>query len=114
MLNNISALTYTLFFLIIVSCSFKEDTNVLQKGGQLQITDAAGKLIEGLQKVERLVCLFEPAVDLVYMLHAEELLVGVTGDIYTDKEVAPFYSALDERIKKKVLGDSFHQKWSEC
>lgn len=104
--NGGMVLFITLLFItgttILSSCSngTKNDTG---KKKAITVKDALGHTIELDRPVERIVCLYEPALDALYMLNAEAKLVGVFNGIYTSEELYPYYSKLDARIEQKQL-----------
>jgi iron complex transport system substrate-binding protein len=54
------------------------------------------------EPAERIVCLIESALSGIYMLHAENLIIGINSGIY-DESTFTQYAELDERIKDKSL-----------
>ncbi|WP_316752622.1 ABC transporter substrate-binding protein [Pedobacter gandavensis] len=78
----------------------KEDTG---KKKAIIVTDALGHIIELDKPVERMVVLYEPALDALYMLNAGDKIVGIFNSIYNSDELYPFYAKLDDRIKQKTL-----------
>lgn len=65
------------------------------------------KLVTGTKKgntaVTRIVCLFDPLMDAIYMLGEQHKLIGIPSEVYSDKELYIPYSLLDERIKTKAI-----------
>lgn len=51
----------------------------------------------------RIVCLFDPLMDAIYMLGEQHKLIGIPSEVYSDKELFIPYSLLDERIKTKAI-----------
>lgn len=72
----------------------------------ITVMDALGHSIELDKPVERIVVLYEPAMDALYMLQAEDKIVGIFNDVYSNNELFPFYSGLDDRIRQKQLAVS--------
>jgi iron complex transport system substrate-binding protein len=69
----------------------------------IEVTDHRGNVV-GLEKpAQRIVCLFQGALDALYMLGAEKSVVGILHNIYTDPDFFEPYSRLDERIARKEL-----------
>ena len=65
-------------------------------------TDFRGKRIELDKPAERIVCLLESALTGLYMLGAEDRLVGISTNVYQGS-VYPYYAAMDERIRDRTL-----------
>ena len=66
------------------------------------VTDFRGKEISLPGPAERIVCLLESALTGLYMLGAEERVVGISTNVYQGN-VFPYYAAMDERIRSKTL-----------
>ena len=65
-------------------------------------TDFRGKRIELDKPAERIICLLESALTGLYMLGAEDRLVGISTNVYQGS-VFPYYAAMDERIRERTL-----------
>ena len=65
-------------------------------------TDFRGKRIELDKPAERIICLLESALTGLYMLGAEDRLVGISTNVY-QTSVFPYYAAMDERIRERAL-----------
>lgn len=65
--------------------------------------DSRGQNIRLQGPAQRVVALFEPAVDAIYMLQAGERLVGIPQQIYQNEESFNFLSKLDKRIADKSI-----------
>jgi len=68
----------------------------------ISVTDFRGKTVEVKMPVKRIVCLIESALSGLYMLGAEDRVVGISTNIYTGN-VFPYYAELDERIRTRRL-----------
>lgn len=68
----------------------------------IKVSDFRGKEISLTQPAQRIICLIESGLTGLYMLQAENQVVGVSSNIYNES-VADQYAALDERIKNKML-----------
>jgi iron complex transport system substrate-binding protein len=68
----------------------------------ISVTDFRGKKIEVTRPVSRIVCLIESALSGLYMLGAEDRVVGISTNIYTGN-VFSYYAELDERIRTRRL-----------
>ena len=68
----------------------------------ISVTDFRGKRIILEQPAERIVCLLESALSGLYMLGAQERLVGISANIYQES-VFSYYAAMDERIRSRSL-----------
>ncbi|MBV7530915.1 ABC transporter substrate-binding protein [Chitinophaga sp. sic0106] len=69
----------------------------------ITLTDVQGNKVSLAKPAEKIVCLFDPMVDAMYMLQMQHKLVGIPAETYTDKELFTPYSLIDERIKNKRL-----------
>jgi iron complex transport system substrate-binding protein len=67
------------------------------------VIDAQEHTISLNKVAERIVCLYEPGLDALYMLQAESKLVGLFSDVYESNDLFPFYAKMDRRIEKKEL-----------
>ena len=65
-------------------------------------TDFRGQRIELDKPAERIICLLESALTGLYMLGAEDRLVGISTNVY-QTSVFPYYAAMDERIRERAL-----------
>jgi iron complex transport system substrate-binding protein len=68
----------------------------------IRVTDFRGKDLVFAQPVTRIVCLIESALSGLYMLGAEDRVVGISRNVYTET-VNRYYASLDERIRDKKL-----------
>ncbi len=69
---------------------------------EIEVTDFRGKTIGFNKPVERIVCLIESALTGLYMLEANDLVVGVSTNIY-DSSVFDYYAKIDPKIKNKEI-----------
>lgn len=88
--------------LILSGCTHRSSADDGKKKS-ISVKDALGHAIELDKPVERIVCLYEPALDALYMLKAEAKIVGIFNGIYTSDELFPYYAKLDDRIQQKQL-----------
>jgi iron complex transport system substrate-binding protein len=68
----------------------------------ISVTDFTGKPVMLEKPATRIICLIESALSGLYMLGAEEQVVGIASGIYNES-VAPYYAALDIRIRDKKI-----------
>jgi iron complex transport system substrate-binding protein len=68
----------------------------------ITVTDFRGKTLRFNKPVGRIVCLIESALTGLYMLGAEESIVGISQNIYSEK-IFPYYAALDPRIRNRQV-----------
>jgi iron complex transport system substrate-binding protein len=64
----------------------------------IQVEDSRGKVVTLERPARRIVCLIESALSGLYMLGAEDALVGVSRNVY-DGPTAHYYAALDPRLR---------------
>ena len=65
--------------------------------------DSRGEEVSLQKAAERVVVLFEPMVDELYMLQAGQKIVGIPEQIYQNESTYKFLSVLDERIERKEI-----------
>jgi iron complex transport system substrate-binding protein len=68
----------------------------------IQVEDFRGRQLNFEAPVRRIVCLLDSALTGLYMLEAEQNVVGVSMTAYTGSS-APYYAAMDSRIREKSL-----------
>lgn len=101
-MNKTIATLFILKMMILLGCTNPAKENS-PKGKAIAVKDATGIIVELDKPAERIVCLYEPALDALYMLHAENRIAGIFNDVYTSEELYPYYAKLDDRIWKKQL-----------
>ncbi|MCW3464935.1 ABC transporter substrate-binding protein [Chitinophaga nivalis] len=69
----------------------------------ITLTDVQGNKVLLNKPAEKIVCLFEPMLDAIYMLQVQHKLVGIPAETYSDKEAFVPFSLIDERIRDKRL-----------
>lgn len=92
----------SIFLLFFLGCT-ENKNKIGEERKQILVTDFTGNKIELSQPAERVVVLFDPSLDAVYMLGASEKLVGVPVEVYSDEELYQYYAAIDERILEKKM-----------
>ncbi|MFA6108027.1 MAG: ABC transporter substrate-binding protein [Candidatus Latescibacterota bacterium] len=70
--------------------------------GPITVTDLTGRQVTLQQPARRVVCLIESALSGLYMLGAEDRIVGISTNIY-DSGVFPYYAAMDPRVRGRSL-----------
>lgn len=88
-------------FLLIFSCGKSGEENKNKK--TIKVIDAIGNEISLNEPAKKIVVLFEPLLDGVYMLEAEDKIIGVSAKLYTNEDTYDYLSLIDERIKTKSL-----------
>lgn len=68
----------------------------------ISVTDFRGKEIALAEPANRVICLIESALSGIYMLNAQEYVVGVPSDVYRGS-VAKRYASLDNRLANGLL-----------
>ncbi|KGE12305.1 ABC transporter substrate-binding protein [Sphingobacterium deserti] len=86
---------------MIASCGSesKKAGNVFE----ISAVDKRGKTIALKKTAERVVVLFEPFVDQMYMLGAKDMLIGIPQQIYQNESTYQYLSLLDKRIEEKTI-----------
>lgn len=96
-------LLYLLIGMVFVtSCSNSTDKKS-ENAKEISVTDIQGNEIHISKPAERIVCLFDPSVDVIYMLQAQDKLVGIPAETYFDNELYDYYKHIDSRILNKEL-----------
>ncbi len=81
---------------------FGPDRDKPDNPATIQVTDFRNKEIRLAKPASRIVCLIESGLSGLYMLGAENQVVGVPSAVYNES-VSAQYAAMDERIKNKEL-----------
>ncbi|WP_266205084.1 ABC transporter substrate-binding protein [Pontibacter kalidii] len=84
------------------SCTGYEPEHEATENG-IVVTDIRGKEVRLKEPAQRVVVLYQGALDGMYMLHAEHTLVGIQNNIYTNPSTLKYFSKLDPRIARKEL-----------
>ncbi|TWP25221.1 ABC transporter substrate-binding protein [Apibacter muscae] len=93
-----------LFALILLNgCNSNQEKLENQDKNFITLTDTQGNHVTLLKPAQKVVCLFDPSVDVIYMLQKEETLVGIPAELYFDKELYNYFKLLDKRIEAKLL-----------
>lgn len=74
-----------------------------EQQGEIKAEDSRGKIVSLPQEAKRVIVLFEPSLDEIYMLHAEDKVVGIPQQVFQNEDKFEFYAKLDERIKNKQI-----------
>lgn len=74
----------------------------LLPGGTVQVRDFRGKALSLPRPARRIVCLMESALSGLYMLGAQDQVVGVPAQVYRPP-VQAWYTALDDRLRQRRL-----------
>lgn len=97
--NRVTIFVFLLFILsMMVSCAKTENQN-----GKLSTTDTQGNAVSIEKPAQRIVVLYEPLLETVYMLQKQETLVGIPSKIYTDADNHKAYALMDTRIAEKKI-----------
>lgn len=92
------------YCIIIVACRNASGKVTIPRNiSGITVTDVKGKMISLGEPAERVVALFDPAIDALFMLYAADKLVGITAETYADKELFNIYKRLDPRIANKEI-----------
>ncbi|OPZ58843.1 MAG: High-affinity heme uptake system protein IsdE precursor [Deltaproteobacteria bacterium ADurb.Bin510] len=74
----------------------------LEAAQAIKVTDCRGHSLSFNQPPQRIVCLIESALSGLYMLGAEQKVVGVSANVY-QAPAYRWYAAMDERIRARRL-----------
>lgn len=94
---------YLLLCLVLLENCKNLSGNKSENTGTISVTDIQGNKINIAKPAKRVVCLFDPSVDVIYMLQAQNKLVGIPIETYFDKELYDYYKHIDPRILNKEL-----------
>lgn len=97
---------FLLFFSIIFFTACNNSSGLDKKQdnvSEISVTDIQGNDVNLSKPAEKIVCLFDPSVDVIYMLQAQEKLVGIPAETYFDSELYDYYKHIDSRILNKEL-----------
>lgn len=91
--------------LIALTCCNNQGSNDKKSDSAsvISVTDIQGNEINLSKPAEKIVCLFDPSVDVIYMLQAQDKLVGIPAETYFDSELYDYYKHIDSRILNKEL-----------
>lgn len=89
------------FSVTITSCE-RGRTKPVGSASSIQVTDFRNKKITLTKPASRIICLIESGLSGLYMLGAENQVIGVSSAVYNES-AANQYAALDERINNKKL-----------
>jgi len=92
-------------FLFITCCFAGCVSDKIPANGKeaLQVTDVQGNTVTLDKPAEKIVCLFDPMVDAIYMLQVQHKLVGIPAETYADRELFTPYSHIDDRVKNRAI-----------
>ncbi|MDM1501962.1 ABC transporter substrate-binding protein [Myroides marinus] len=101
-------LRYLLSLLVVVgllqSCKQSTTTPTAESTDTaVSAIDSRGKEVKLSKPATRVVALYEALVDDVFMLDAQEKLVGIPQQIYLNEDTFEFLSTLDSRMAKKEI-----------
>ncbi len=100
--NRSNILSGILLLLVFYGCNSNTKQYNENSNGAITINDFRNKKIVLAKPATRIVCLIESALSGIYMLGAENDIIGISTNVYDDN-VAPQYTALDKRIKDKTI-----------
>lgn len=100
-LRLLACCTLVLGFGLVIGCGGREANNSAVLS--VKATDARGVEIVLPHYAERVVVLFEPFVDEMYMLGAGDKLVGIPQQVYQNPSTYHYLSQVDSRIARKEI-----------
>lgn len=107
MMNHILTKTIVLLVVslgVLQGCTKKnKDSSTTTSETLVVATDSRGQEIRLPKTASRVVVLFQPIVDEIYMLQAENQIVGIPQQVYDNKDNYEHLSLLDKRIADKSL-----------
>lgn len=96
--------TLLLFCVMLFMASCHQRTKQGERrGGGYRAEDSRGTEITLDSPAERILVLFEPMVDELFMLGVQDRIVGIPEQVYQNESSFHFFSQLDERIARKEI-----------
>ena len=92
----------SIFFCFIFLCCNNESKKSKTNSDFIKVTDFRNKEIKINYPTKKVVCLIESALSGIYMLKAENNIVGISTNVYNG-DVYEQYKLLDSRIKNKTI-----------
>jgi len=92
----------SIFFCFIFLCCNNESKKSKTNSDFIKVTDFRNKEIKINYPTKKVVCLIESALSGIYMLKAENNIVGISTNVYNG-DVFEQYKLLDGRIKNKTI-----------
>lgn len=110
MKKSIFPVLVILLLSVVVACKKQTtSTDTLSNQKTYSAMDARGVQVELDQPAQRVVVLFEAFVDAMFMLEAQDLLVGVPSQVYLTPDSYEFFSSLSaDFASKKIATPSFN------
>ncbi len=71
------------FFIFFQSCHSSKKS---EQQGEIKAEDSRGKIVSLPQEAKRVIVLFEPSLDEIYMLHAEDKVVGIPQQVFQNED----------------------------
>jgi iron complex transport system substrate-binding protein len=91
---------------IILTCWAGAEASLAQQvkpeSSGISVADFRGKTLNLAKPASRIVCLIESALSCLYMLGAQQKVIGVSTNVYQEGTVN-YYQKLDSRIRDKTL-----------
>lgn len=92
------------FYAILFMTSCQQTTKHGERhSGSYYAEDSRGQEIVLSRPAERILVLFEPMVDELFMLGVHDRIVGIPEQVYQNESSFRFFSQLDERIARKEI-----------
>ena len=88
---------------MLSACNSNNGEATLVDESAIVVKDIRGKEVRLSEPAQRVIVLYQGALDGMYMLDAEHTLVGIQNNIYTNPETFKYFSKLDPRIANKEL-----------
>lgn len=98
------ALLFTVLLVLFQGCKQQPTTpETLQTTANYEAVDARGVTVQLEQPAQRVVVLFEAFVDAVFMLQAQDQLVGVPSQVYLTPDSYDFFATLSPAFAAKQI-----------
>ncbi|GGK69540.1 ABC transporter substrate-binding protein [Rufibacter glacialis] len=96
-------ITFLSVCLLLLSSCNKQGQENTRSEKDIVATDIRGKEVRLQEPAQRVIVLFQAALDGMYMLNAEHTIIGIQSRIYSNPESFHYFSKLDPRIARKEL-----------
>lgn len=93
----------TVLSLFVVACQQTKKDHAAGENRAIEVVDKQGNIVSMDKVPQRVLCLFDPSMNVVCMLGAQEQIVGVPAEVYHDAELFDYFKYMDPRIAAKEI-----------
>ncbi len=88
---------------LFVGCKQTKKSDEKDLNKLIEVTDKQGNKVSMDSVPQRVLCLFDPSLDVVCMLGAQNQIVGIPAEVYHDAELFDYFRFMDPRIAAKEI-----------